>query len=303
MSRKSAGAGILSAAEVDQYWRDGYLFPIPVLSTVEVEHYRRQMDVLIRRHGWPLDPRCRHKPHLHLHWVSELARHPRILDAVQDILGPDLLLFNSWFFVKPANDASEIAWHRDSVYGLVENDEGVTAWVALTDSTPENGCVQFAAGTHRDAASTNGNEFLRGEAVAKAPEGRTAQAIIFAGQMSLHHVRVIHASDGNRTAGMRAAVALRYLGGRTEPRKQGQQATLVRGTLSASYALEALPGRDDDPAAMAWHARSFRRHSLELLRQALRRPSRFTRALRILTRPANLRAAAYSVLRWSLRGP
>jgi SAM-dependent methyltransferase len=261
----------LTDAQLNGYRSAGYVFPIPALSAAEVMYFRACLEDFLRRRGWPLNPRWRHKPHLHLRWVNDLGRHPKVLDAVEDLLGPDLMLLNSWFFIKPAHDTSEIPWHRDSLYGLAGDDEGITAWIALTDSTSANGCVRFAAATHRDPLQRR-NRFLRGESVPDSFEVPATQALVPAGQMSLHHVRVAHCSGPNATAEMRAAIALRYLAGRSTPRRRGEQATPVRGRHTPEFEVEPQPRFDDDPLVLAWHARSFRRYAGDLLIQAVRHP-------------------------------
>jgi non-haem Fe2+, alpha-ketoglutarate-dependent halogenase len=107
---------MLSSQAVDRYRRDGYHFPIDILSEDEAREYRGQLEAYETRSGGPLKGEFRHKPHLLFTWLNELVRHPRILDAVEGVLGPNLLCWNSSFFIKEANDHGFVSWHQDATY-------------------------------------------------------------------------------------------------------------------------------------------------------------------------------------------
>ena len=159
----------------------------------------------MRNSGSLADPGTRHKPHLHSKWVSDLVRHPRVLDAVESILGPDLLIWRSVFFVKLARDPHYIAWHQDSAYWGLSTDDEVTAWIALTESTAANGCLQVVPGSHRQPAVPHALQFsednllVRGQkALVDVAESDARRLELRPGEMSLHHVRMLHGSDGKR---------------------------------------------------------------------------------------------------------
>ncbi|MET0506938.1 MAG: phytanoyl-CoA dioxygenase family protein, partial [Burkholderiaceae bacterium] len=139
----------LDARAVDDYRRDGYLFPVDVLDSDETADALRRYDQLRFAHGGRLPTRINQKPHLLYPWMHALVTNPRILDVVEDLLGPDLLCWSSQFFAKDANDTSYVSWHQDATYWGLSAPDVVTAWLALTPSTPENGNMRVIPGTHR----------------------------------------------------------------------------------------------------------------------------------------------------------
>src|SRR5229473_2488454 len=137
----------LSAEAVAQYRRDGFYFPLPVLSATEARVYRDKLEAHERATGGPIVGGMRHKVHLLFTWANELARHPTILDAVEDVIGPDILCWSTNFFIKEARSPSFVSWHQDSTYWGLEPDDVVTAWVAFTEVTPANGYMQVIPGS------------------------------------------------------------------------------------------------------------------------------------------------------------
>src|SRR3546814_939448 len=151
-------------------------------------------------------------------WIADLARHPTILDAVEDLLGPNLLCFQSIFFTKEAKDPGFVTWHQDSTYGGLSTAELATVWLAFTPSTRENGCLRVVPGSHkldqlphRDTFDKN-NLLTRGQEIAVAVgEGEAVDIVLESGEISLHHVQIAHASEPNRSDDRRIGLALRYI--------------------------------------------------------------------------------------------
>ena len=138
----------LSIEAVQQYHRDGCYFPVPVLGREEAAHYRRCLEQHEAKTGNPLQGNWRHKTHLLFTWADELVHHPKILDAIEDVIGPDILCWTTNFFIKEANNPGFVSWHQDSTYWGLDPDDVITAWVAFTDATPENGYMQFMPGSN-----------------------------------------------------------------------------------------------------------------------------------------------------------
>ena len=137
----------LSAEAVAQFRRDGFYFPIRVLSPEEAAAYRARLEAVERAHGGPLGGELRHKSHLLFTWLNELIRLPRIVDAVEDLLGPNLLCWSSSFFIKEARDPAFVSWHQDSTYWGLSEPDVVTAWVAFSESSIESGAMRMVPGT------------------------------------------------------------------------------------------------------------------------------------------------------------
>src|SRR3989449_7643409 len=144
----------LSSAQVEGYARDGFVSPVPALTREQAAHYREKLAVFERAVGGPLtsdatDARYRSRTHVLLAWVHGLVRHPAILDAVEQLIGPDILVFTSTWFIKEPESPAIAAWHQDATYFGLRPYVHVTAWLALTDATAENGCMEFLPGSHR----------------------------------------------------------------------------------------------------------------------------------------------------------
>ena len=132
-----------------RFAEDGYLCPLRVLTKEQEDHTRAGLEALLNRHGGQLPHLFRHKLHLMYDWADALIHNQAILDAVENVLGPDILCWTSNVLVKNAGDSAFVSWHQDAFYWGLEPNEVVTVWVALTPSTPESGCVQVIPGTHR----------------------------------------------------------------------------------------------------------------------------------------------------------
>ena len=252
----------LSAAAVAQYTRDGYFFPVPVLSAAEARQYRERLERAERDLCGPLRGVYRIKPHLLFTWLADLVRHPAILDAVEDVLGPDLFCWNTSFFTKEARSPGFVSWHQDATYwGLSELDV-VTAWVAFTESTLANGNMRVMRGSHRTLVPHvdtfhPDNLLSRGQEITvEVDESLAADIVLAAGEMSLHHVLMVHGSGANPSPDRRIGFAIRYIPTRiSQTGGPRDSATLVRGTDAfGHFELEPRPHVDLDPAMLALHA-------------------------------------------------
>lgn len=253
---------MLSNAAVDAYRRDGYYFPVPVLTPAEVSHYRGCLEEHEAKTGAPLQGNLRHKAHLLFTWVDELVHHPKIVDAVEDVLGPNLLCWTTNFFIKEAKSPGFVSWHQDAFYWGLSKDDVITAWVALSPANLESGCMKFLPGSqtqeHLQHVDTfhKDNLLSRGQEIAVKVDGeRTVDCILQPGEMSLHHVKLVHGSEPNRSDDRRIGLAIRYIPTDLRQLKVRDSATLVRGVDTyGNFDLEPRPRRDLDDAALAAHA-------------------------------------------------
>ena len=142
---------VLTADQVDSYRRDGLLFPVPALSAAEVEYFRARHDELDQHLGGRPTAVEKGDRHLDIKWICDLATHAAVLDAVEDVIGPDILIHSSTIFTKYAHDEKFVSWHQDSHYWGLSEPPLVSAWIALTDSTVDNGCLRVLPGTHTRA--------------------------------------------------------------------------------------------------------------------------------------------------------
>ena len=255
---------VLTPAQLDAYRRNGYHFPSRALSAEEAFAYRNKLESAEASVGGPLRGPLRNKPHLIFTWAAELVRHPAILDAVEDVLGPNLLCWSSSFFIKDAKDPSFVSWHQDSTYWGLSHPHVVTAWVALSRSVVENGCMRVIPGTHlkdqlphKDTFAEN-NLLTRGQEVAVEVNPEDAVDIeLQPGEFSIHHVRLVHGSDPNTSGERRIGYAIRYIPTYVRQTEGPRDcATLVRGVDTYHYFdAELVPKADLDPEAVAYHKR------------------------------------------------
>jgi hypothetical protein len=264
----------LSDAAVQQYRELGYYAPVPVLARTEASELRSRLETF-EATGGAMQGLIRHKPHLLFTWLNDLIRRPRILDAVEDIIGPDILCWGTSFFIKEARNPSYVSWHQDSTYWGLEPPDVITAWVAFTDSNAANGAMRVMPATHkldqaphRDTFATD-NLLSRGqEIMVDVDESNAAMLQLAAGEMSLHHVRLIHGSDPNPSDDRRIGFAIRYVP--TYVRQaagSADSASLVRGEdRFGNFELEPRPDADMSPEAIAYHAMTTNRYSQILMR-------------------------------------
>jgi hypothetical protein len=256
---------VLSRVQVEAFARNGYHFPVRAMSAEQAGGYRARLERLEVQLGTPvMKTGLRNKPHLALAWADELIRHPAILDTMEDLLGPNLLVWSSSFFIKDARDPHYISWHQDSTYWGLSHPDVVTAWLALSVSDRSNGCMRVVAGTHlmdqlphHDTFAAD-NLLTRGqEVMVQVDESKVVDIEVQPGEFSLHHVRIVHGSDQNPADYRRLGFAIRYVPTYLKqiagPR---DSATLVRGVDNYyHFELEPRPKADLDPEAVAAHKR------------------------------------------------
>lgn len=253
-------AGTSDPDAAARYARDGYLCPLEILGPAEAAAHRARLERAEAAQG-PLHYRA--KPHLLLTSVGEIARHRRLLDAVEALLGPDILLWDSGYVIKEPGEGRFVAWHQDLTYWGLDSDAMVTAWVALSPATPESGCMRCVPGSHRQGGKPHrdiraaGNILHRGQDASEhVDESLAVEMALAPGQASLHHGWLFHASGENRSNDRRIGLTLQYLApSARQLRTDAESATLVRGADRFGHFRPEPPcERDFDPANLAFQA-------------------------------------------------
>lgn len=204
----------LTQKQVDEYHRHGFLSPIEVMSEDEALHYAQQLEVAESRYPQELNAENRNNPHLAFRFLDELAHHPLILDAVEDLVGHDFALWGSVLFIKEPRSRHFVSWHQDATYMGITPHDFVTPWLALTPSNLESGCMSMIPGSHRATIQTHletfhdDNVLTRGQEIQDVDESLAVDLILKPGQMSLHHARIVHGSQPNRSQRRRVGYAL-----------------------------------------------------------------------------------------------
>ena len=253
----------LSAAETKAYQERGYHFPVRIFSPQEMAGLFDRLRATEAKVGGRLEGRMNQKPHLLFPWMNELIRHPKVLDAVESVIGPNILCWGSQFFMKQPGDRTFVSWHQDATYWGLSRPDVVTAWVAFTPSVPLSGCMRVIPGTHKtqlqhtDTFKDN-NLLSRGQEIAvDVDQNQAVDVVLQPGEMSLHHVLIAHGSEPNNAPHPRIGFAIRYLP--TDVRLvagDADSATLVRGVDAHNYFEPELPPEDDlHPAAVEQHKR------------------------------------------------
>lgn len=207
----------LDPAQVRRYRDDGIVFPVDVMSPADAAGYLARLESAEAALGGRLSGRNGQKPHLLYRWADQIVRHPAILDAVEDLLGPDLLCWGSQFFTKNAGDQAFVSWHQDATYWGLSSPDVVTAWVALTPSRPINGNMRVVPGTHHrqvehEDTFAESNLLSRGQEIrVEVDEATAVDVTLEPGQMSLHHVLLFHGSKANQADFRRVGYAIRYV--------------------------------------------------------------------------------------------
>jgi non-haem Fe2+, alpha-ketoglutarate-dependent halogenase len=265
---------LLTQEQIDRFHRDGCVFPVRIMSEAQAGECRRLLEEHERRTGAPLKGDIRHKTHLLFTWLADLVRHDKILDAIEDLYGPDLFCWTTNFFIKEANNPAFVSWHQDSTYWGLSTPDVVTAWVAFTPANKSNGAMEYIPGTHtvdqiphRDTFAKN-NLLTRGqEVMVDVDQSKAVTVELQPGEMSLHHVRLVHGSPPNPSNDRRIGFAIRYIPTSVRQIAGEDSATLVRGKdIYRHFSHEPRPTRDLDPAFLALHREITERNARILYR-------------------------------------
>jgi hypothetical protein len=254
--------GRLSNEQVEQYGRDGVAFPARVLSEAEVVKFRGAFLALESRLGGRPAHRELIQPHLCYRWAFDLATHGRVLDVIEQIIGPNILVHSTSLFPKYPSETDRISWHQDAYYWGLSSPRLVSAWVALTESTIANGCLRVVAGTHllqRVPHVQSGQHKGTRLSLEVAVEVNEMQAIdveLRPGEISLHHPYAIHGSNPNRTDASRIGFAIRFVAPEVSQSLPHHAVVLARGTDDyGHYELLDSPPIEDIEEGIARQAR------------------------------------------------
>jgi non-heme Fe2+,alpha-ketoglutarate-dependent halogenase len=255
---------LLTEEEVRHYREDGFVAPVRVLTSAQAGNFRRRFEAYERAHAGWYELSKGQKLYLLQTWVAELACDTKVLDAVEDVLGSDIFVWGVSLFVKDAQSLSYVSWHQDSTYWGLSKPDVVTAWVALSAATRESGCMKMIPGSHKHEqlphidTLAKENLLTRGQEIAvEVDESKAAYLVLQPGEISLHNIRTVHASEPNHCDERRIGVAIRYIAPYVRQlNAEHDSAWLVRGEDRYGHFVHETPPRADmDPAAVAEHAR------------------------------------------------
>jgi hypothetical protein len=250
-------AKTLTEAQVGHFRSQGWLAPLQAMDAAQAAVCAARISAYEAKMGESANRSLKLKGYLAMTWLVELARSPAILDVLEDLIGPDIMLFGASIFSKGSKDRAYVSWHQDSAYFGLDPHEEITAWVAFTQTTAENGALQVLAGTHlgpdlvHEETYAPDNMLARGQALNVGDESRAVTIELKPGQFSLHHERTAHGSKPNRSAGSRIGFAFFYIPTYVRSTIGRRTATLVRGVdRYRHWEPDPLPRFDLDPIAL-----------------------------------------------------
>lgn len=236
---------VLSPEQIAQYRTQGWIAPIDVLSPSEATAAAHELERAEVSHPTHLHAENRNNAHLVLPFLADLTTHPVVVAAAQSLVGEDLTLWSTVLFIKEPDSSAFVSWHQDAYYMGLEPQNFVTAWLALTPSTVESGCVSVVPGTHHRRVAHHDsfgeeNILTRGQEVAEVDESAVVHLELQPGQMSLHHPWLVHGSQPNRSASRRVGLAMQsYLASGVAPSRGEHHVMHVSGRPVASAFTEA----------------------------------------------------------------
>lgn len=250
---------VLTQDQVDRYHRDGFVGPIDLLSSGEALALRHKIEEVEAKWGAQIQSRCKIKAHLPFQFLVEVISHPRLLDAVEDIIGPDILCWGSSFFQKEAHDPGFVSWHQDSTYYGLEPPDTLTAWLAISDSNHESGCMEFIPGTHNqgiyrhEELKAADNLLSRGQTILGVDEAKAVPMVLKAGQFSFHKEDCVHGSAPNNSDDRRIGYSIHYIPPTIrETSFPGASALLLRGRdTEGHWGTDMSPKGDWDQECLA----------------------------------------------------
>lgn len=248
----------LTDAQIEAFHRDGFVAPINVFTEEEALRLRTELEAAEAK--WPeaFEGAARNNAHLNLTCLDEIVHNDTLVDAVEDLIGPDILNYGTVLFIKEPHDPGFVSWHQDARYMGLEPHTGITAWVALSHSNEESGCMQMIPGSQgeiRDHKDTFGetNILTRGQEVQGVDPSKAVSLTLRPGQMSIHSARVIHASQPNQSDDRRIGFVIQpYMSPDVHQTLTPTGAQLIRGSdPQGNFKKLNRPKADMDPEGLA----------------------------------------------------
>ena len=232
----------LSEKQINQYNEDGFIAPINVLSVEEACEIREEIERIEK--DWPneLEGLGRNYVHLISTVFDKIPHNPKILDAVESIIGENILICGTTLFIKDPDQKGFVSFHQDAKYIGLEPHNWVTGWLAVTDTNEENGWMRMLKGSHKEDLKFHNQKFdennllTRGQTIENVHIKETTPVRLKAGQLSLHHPKIIHGSGLNKTKDRRIGFAIQsYIGSNVDQVLGKIYVQQARGTDSFKY--------------------------------------------------------------------
>jgi hypothetical protein len=247
--------------QVRRYQEDGILFPVRIVRSSEMGRFQDGFRKLELRSGGV--QKYTRSPHLFFPWAWELATLPSLLDAAEDLLGPEVVIDSSLLLCKYPRDPAFAPWHQDGVRSGWFKTPSVSAWIAIVDATVENGCMKVIPGTHRqgrvehtEAVRENSIFGAGAEIEVQVDESKTVCVVLAPGETSFHDSNIIHGSAPNQSDEKRICLIVRFVTPLFQRVNSSAPAVRARGSgcLSHMTLQEKPPTGNDDECFARWQA-------------------------------------------------
>jgi hypothetical protein len=256
---------VLNNEEIKQFDCDGYVSPISILSHAEVGKLRQKLETIEAVQNGALYPAQRNKSFLLFKWLNDLTRDTRILEPVSQLIGPDILLWNTLFWIKEAGAKKFVSWHQDTKYWGLSSEKVVTAWIALSPASINAGCMRVMPGTHKGDVMLHkdyyhdDNMLTRGQEInSDLDESKAVFMPLEIGQMSIHNYRLAHASGPNMSDDRRIGISMHFMPPETKQVVGSWDcAMLVQGNDPyGNFEKTPIPAYDFDPCTVVFHEKA-----------------------------------------------
>ena len=255
---------VFSTSQIKQYESDGWISPVDVFTEEQVSDCRTRLEAWESMRGGHLPPHERSGGHILFPWIDDLMRNDTILDAVEDLIGPDILCWSSVFWIKEPRSPSYVGWHQDLQYWGLSSSDVVSTWIALSDASEDAGCMSIIPGSHKEVLDheetyAKDNLLSRGQELEiDVTQRETIPMPLKPGQVSFHNVRTAHGSGPNTTSDRRIGLSCHYMPTSTEQTlSEWDSAALVRGEDQYNNFQHCpQPAYDLEPAAVDFHKRA-----------------------------------------------
>ena len=256
----------LTEDQIQFYRENGYLAPLDGIDPAEGARMCAELQAFERDQGFSAG-NINMKGHLCFRRSYDLSFNERILDVVEDLIGPNILAFASRFWIKKGGDGNYVTWLQDSAYFGLDPNELVTVWLALTEASPDTGCMRVIPGSHRGKTYSHVETFAddnllaRGQSIENIDGDDAQYMALKAGQFSCHHERIVHGSDPNVTDGDRVGLGIFYIPTHVKSTIGRRTGCLVRGVDKFSHwDADPVPDRQMDRDILAHMTEAGRRY-------------------------------------------
>jgi len=205
---------VLTKLQIEQYHDQGFISPIRVISEQEALSIKDELEQVEKEFPEEINSESRNNLHLSFAFLDALAHNKIIVDAIEDLIGPDISLWASVMFIKEPSSKQYVSWHQDATYMGLDSLDFPTPWIALSPSNIETGCMTMIAGSHKTKIQNHEDTFAenniltRGQVIQDVDESKAVDLILQPGEMSIHHGAVIHGSQPNNSNQRRIGFSL-----------------------------------------------------------------------------------------------